>query len=216
MPSPGSSDRSRASILALLSRDYFDHLCGSIIAEELRGVYAARPASGWYNDRRSRSNVTTFERSNLRQDLPQRPNRVGVGVWGRAAPAPTPLPPPPIDCKARGGAMESQSAALIAQIDQLAVPPGQLALWALGQAGFVIKGGGTIAYVDPYLSDSITAAGGPRRRFPSPLDPAAVRHAQVVFATHEHMDHDDPGTLRPLMAASPHATLVTSPQGRAL
>ena len=112
--------------------------------------------------------------------------------------------------------MESQSAALIAQIDQLAVPPGQLALWALGQAGFVIKGGGTIAYVDPYLSDSITAAGGPRRRFPSPLDPAAVRHAQVVFATHEHMDHVDPGTLRPLMAASPHATLVTSPQGRAL
>src|ERR671923_2005155 len=98
-----------------------------------------------------------------------------------------------------------RSAALIAQIEGLAVLPGQLALWSLGQAGFVIKGGATIAYIDPYLSDSIAEAGGPARRFPIPLDPAVVRHAQVVFATHEHMDHTDSPTLAPLMAASPRA-----------
>jgi L-ascorbate 6-phosphate lactonase len=107
-----------------------------------------------------------------------------------------------------------RSTALIAQIESLAVPPRQLALWALGQAGFVIKGGSTIAYIDPYLSNSIAATGGPRRRFPIPLDPAAVTHAQVVFATHEHMDHTDTHTLGPLMAASPRATLIASPQGR--
>jgi len=42
---------------------------------------------------------------------------------------------------------------LIAGIEQLVVPPRQLALWSLGQSGFVIKGSSTIAYIDPYLSD---------------------------------------------------------------
>jgi L-ascorbate 6-phosphate lactonase len=106
------------------------------------------------------------------------------------------------------------SAALIAQIDNLPVPPGQLALWSLGQSGFVIKGGATIAYIDPYLSDPPTASGGSARRFPVPLDPRAVSHAQIVFATHEHSDHADAATLGPLMAASARATLITSPQGR--
>jgi L-ascorbate metabolism protein UlaG (beta-lactamase superfamily) len=106
------------------------------------------------------------------------------------------------------------SAALIRQIDGLVVPQGQLALWAIGQAGFVIKGGATIAYIDPYLSDSIGDDGGPSRRFPLPLDPAQIAHAQVVFATHEHADHADGPTLGPLLAASPQALLVTSPQGR--
>ena len=108
------------------------------------------------------------------------------------------------------------SAALIAQIDSLTVPHGQLALWSLGQAGFVIKGGATIAYIDPYLSDRITASGASARRFPVPLDPRAVGHAQIVFATHEHSDHTDIATLGPLMAASARAMLVTSPQGREL
>jgi L-ascorbate 6-phosphate lactonase len=106
------------------------------------------------------------------------------------------------------------SAALIERIDHLTVPHGQLALWSLGQAGFVIKGGATIAYIDPYLSDPLTAAGESRRRFPVPLDPHAISHAQIVFATHEHSDHTDAATLGPLMAASPQATLITSPQGR--
>jgi L-ascorbate 6-phosphate lactonase len=105
------------------------------------------------------------------------------------------------------------SADLIEQIDRLQVPEGQLALWALGQSGFVIKGSQTIAYIDPYLSDSVAGTGGPSRRFPIPIDPAAISHAQVVFATHEHMDHADAPTVGPLLAASAGATLVTSPQG---
>lgn len=105
-------------------------------------------------------------------------------------------------------------AALLAQIEQLAVPPGQLALWALGQAGFAIKGSTTIVYIDPYLSHSIAEDGGPERRFPPPLDPATITHADVVFATHEHADHADRATLGPLLQASPTAVLVTSPQGR--
>jgi L-ascorbate metabolism protein UlaG (beta-lactamase superfamily) len=106
------------------------------------------------------------------------------------------------------------SAALIEQIDTLKVPHGQLALWSLGQAGFVIKGGATIAYIDPYLSDPLTDSGESRRRFPIPIEPSAITHAQIVFATHEHSDHADAATLGPLMAGSPQATLITTPQGR--
>ncbi len=111
---------------------------------------------------------------------------------------------------------QSTEAGLIAQIERLAVPPGQLALWSLGQAGFVIKGGDTIAYIDPYLSDAIAASGGSARRFPIPIDPGAIQHADVVFVTHEHRDHADGPTLGPLLAASPQATLVTSPQSRVI
>ena len=76
--------------------------------------------------------------------------------------------------------MDAQrSAAIIAQIDGLAVPRGQLALWSLGQAGFVIKGGATLAYIDPYLSDRVDAAGKSRRRFPPPLDASQIANAQV-------------------------------------
>jgi L-ascorbate 6-phosphate lactonase len=111
--------------------------------------------------------------------------------------------------------MDAQrSAALIAQIDGLVVPHGQLALWSLGQAGFAIKGGAAIVYIDPYLSDRVDAGGKSRRRFPAPLDPLQVGHAQVVFTTHEHGDHTDALTLGPLMAASPHAVLICSPQSR--
>lgn len=110
--------------------------------------------------------------------------------------------------------MESARSALIAQVDRLVVPHGQLALWALGQAGFIIKGGDVVAYIDPYLSNSIADVGGPARRFPPPVLPGDVHHAQYVFATHEHTDHADATTLKPLMAASPQAVLITSPQGR--
>lgn len=104
---------------------------------------------------------------------------------------------------------------LLAQIDRLRVPEGQLALWSLGQAGFVLKGGDTIAYIDPYLSDSLAGLGA-LRRFPPPLDPAAAAHAQVVFATHEHGDHADAETLGPLLRASARAQLVTTPQAAAV
>src|SRR4029078_13338621 len=98
--------------------------------------------------------------------------------------------------------MDAQhSAALIAQIDNLVVPHGQLGLWSLGQAGFVLKGGATLVYIDPYLSDRVAASGTSAPRFPPALDPAQITHAQAVFTTHEHGDHNDPLTLGPLLAA---------------
>lgn len=99
---------------------------------------------------------------------------------------------------------------IVAQIEGLQVPFGQIALWSLGQSGYVLKAGNTIACIDPYLSGERTT-----RRFAPPLAPADIM-AEVVFATHEHLDHTDPWTLTRLMAASPSATLIASSQGRAI
>lgn len=102
---------------------------------------------------------------------------------------------------------------LIQQINALPVSPGSLALWALGQSGFVIKGGDTVVYIDPYLSGHLgevgrTASGRRPRQFPPPLSPGEATNAQWVFCTHDHNDHTDPETLGPLARVSPRARFV--------
>jgi len=108
---------------------------------------------------------------------------------------------------------------LAQQINTLPVPPGSLALWALGQSGFVIKGGDTVVYIDPYLSSAVDEAGyAPPgtfpRQFPPPLLPEDATNAQWVFCTHEHADHTDPKTLGPLAQASPQARFIGPANGR--
>lgn len=101
---------------------------------------------------------------------------------------------------------------LIEQIHTLAVPNGHLALWSLGQSGFVLKSGDTLLCIDPYLSDSVEKLPGPRRVFPAPLRADEMTQLTAVLATHEHLDHADPETLAPMLRASPRARLVTSRQ----
>ncbi|GAB3981365.1 MBL fold metallo-hydrolase [Actinoallomurus acanthiterrae] len=88
----------------------------------------------------------------------------------------------------------------------LRVPPGTVAICALGQAGFLVKGAsGTVVAIDPYLSDRLAEDSefGPpgrwARRFPPPFAPADL-DADVVVVTHEHADHFDPHTLAPALA----------------
>jgi L-ascorbate 6-phosphate lactonase len=104
-------------------------------------------------------------------------------------------------------------AALQAQIESISVPDGMLALWSLGQSGVVLKGGDTIAVIDPYLSDSVAQSGGPQRRFAPPIAPALLDMADIVFCTHEHIDHTDLATLEPLLEAAADAPVIVSKQG---
>jgi L-ascorbate metabolism protein UlaG (beta-lactamase superfamily) len=60
---------------------------------------------------------------------------------------------------------------------------GEVLLWWLGQAGFVLRGGGATLLVDPYL----TATGA--RRFPPPFPAADAAGVDAVLVTHEHGDH---------------------------
>ncbi|MBN9071654.1 MAG: MBL fold metallo-hydrolase [Rhizobiales bacterium] len=104
----------------------------------------------------------------------------------------------------------------------LARPPGcESRLWWLGQAGFVIEGGGRRAVIDAYLSDSLAekyrGAKFPHlRMMPAPVSPHEIAHVDLVLATHAHTDHLDPGTLPALMTANPGALLVAPRAARAV
>jgi L-ascorbate 6-phosphate lactonase len=104
--------------------------------------------------------------------------------------------------------LNHDSSTLVRQIERTVVAPGQLALWSLGQAGFILKGSETLICIDPYLS------GRDGRRIPIAFPPDSLPGLDIVFATHEHLDHADPQTLGPMLAAAAGATLITSPQGR--
>ncbi|MFB6153592.1 MAG: MBL fold metallo-hydrolase [Halodesulfurarchaeum sp.] len=66
--------------------------------------------------------------------------------------------------------------------------PDGLDLWYLGCNGIALKAAdGTTVFIDPYLG----TGDPPRtiRMIPVPFDPADVREADAVLATHEHTDH---------------------------
>jgi L-ascorbate metabolism protein UlaG (beta-lactamase superfamily) len=104
-------------------------------------------------------------------------------------------------------------AALLHEIDSTQPAPGQVAIWWLGQSGYAIKSASTFIYVDLYLSDHLTAkyaaTDKPHLRMTAaPLCGADITNAQLIFASHKHSDHLDPGTLPDLFRASPKARLV--------
>lgn len=81
---------------------------------------------------------------------------------------------------------------IAAEIKDTRVPDGSLAVWSLGQAGYVFKSSqGFVAYVDPYLGDSCNQLYGLERLIPPPLAASEVQ-ADFVLATHNHADHLDP------------------------
>lgn len=78
---------------------------------------------------------------------------------------------------------------------ELHLLPEELAVWWLGQAGYILKTDQDIVVIDPYLSDS--AAGGVpgfSRAVDIPLQPSELR-ADIFVITHDHLDHLDPDTL---------------------
>jgi len=92
----------------------------------------------------------------------------------------------------------------------------QVAIWALGQAGFIAQGRAKTVVFDPYLSDSIMLDALGPRQFPPPIDPSALRGVDVVFISHDHGDHLDPETLHPLLSASPKCHFAAPGRSRDL
>lgn len=104
----------------------------------------------------------------------------------------------------------------------LAKTPGQgFRLYWLGQAGFVVEGGGKRVVIDPYLSDSLAEKYRGKhfahiRMMPPPVTADEIPHVDAVLATHSHTDHLDPGTLPALFAANPQAMLIAPKSARAV
>ena len=93
-------------------------------------------------------------------------------------------------------------------------------LWWLGQSGFLVKHQDRHLLFDPYLSDSLTRkyadTDKPHVRMTELIvDPARLDFIDVVTSSHNHTDHLDGDTLRPLMRANPATKLVIPAANRA-
>src|SRR5207249_6229693 len=104
---------------------------------------------------------------------------------------------------------------VVEQVRGLDVPEGHLAVWALGQSGFLLKGGGHVVVIDPYLSNYVEEIapepkGAFARRVPIVARPEELDMVDLALSTHQHDDHCDPKTLIPLMQAAPRALVLTS------
>lgn len=93
-------------------------------------------------------------------------------------------------------------AALVAQINARPVPADALAIWWLGQQGYVIKGGSAVVYVDAFISEH------PRRLIPPLLEAEQLTNADLICGTHDHRDHIDRAAWPFMAAASPRARFV--------
>jgi L-ascorbate 6-phosphate lactonase len=104
-------------------------------------------------------------------------------------------------------------AALVNEIADTRPAPGTLAVWWLGQSGFLIKSRFGTLVIDPYLSEHLTTkyaeTNKPHIRMTrAPLRGAILTGVDLVLASHKHSDHLDPGTLPDLLNASAGAQLV--------
>ncbi len=85
---------------------------------------------------------------------------------------------------------------LIAQIDRAEVHAGEFALWHTGGAGYIVRTAATTIYIDPFCGPSLDEKW--QRLLPVPFDPHTVGKCDLILSTHEHADHCDPHTLRPM------------------
>lgn len=75
--------------------------------------------------------------------------------------------------------------------------PDGVSVWYLGCNAFVLRSPSTTVYIDPYFGE-----GDPPfvvRMIPVPIDPSAATACDVVFITHEHLDHMHPPSFTPLL-----------------
>lgn len=94
------------------------------------------------------------------------------------------------------------------------------AVWWLGQSGFLIKAPGGVLLFDPYLSDSLTkkyaATDKPHTRLSElVVEPGLLDMVDVVTSSHNHTDHLDAFTLKPLCEACEYLTVVVPEANRA-
>lgn len=88
-----------------------------------------------------------------------------------------------------------------------------LHLWWLGQSGFLLLWQGSFLLIDPYLSDSLTdkyaGTAKPHVRMTARVvAPERLDFVDVATSSHNHTDHLDGETLRPLLAVNPDLTMV--------
>ena len=112
-----------------------------------------------------------------------------------------------------------QDEAFLADVRSAQNQPDHLHLWWLGQSGYLVQWAGRHVLLDPYLSDSLTRkyAGTDKphvRISERVVAPERLDFVDVVTSSHNHTDHLDPETLRPLARANVGLRLVCARANR--
>lgn len=95
------------------------------------------------------------------------------------------------------------------QILETDIPDSQLALFYLGQVGFIIKFRGQYLLVDGYLTGTLyDPEKGWGRYYLPPILPEELDFIDAVFCSHDHLDHTDPGTIKGILSVNDHAKFV--------
>ena len=86
-------------------------------------------------------------------------------------------------------------------------------LWWLGQSGYLIKWKGNHLMIDPYLSDSLTLkysnTDKPHIRLSELIiAPERFNFIDLVTSSHNHTDHLDGETLKPLFKVNPNLRMI--------
>ena len=90
----------------------------------------------------------------------------------------------------------------IERLTNVGLSDGEAALSWFGQASFAARGGGTTILLDPFLSPYDGRLHDP------PLAPDECVGIDVVFCSHEHVDHLDVPSIDAIATASPGAVFV--------
>lgn len=96
---------------------------------------------------------------------------------------------------------------LIDEINDFRHKPG-FTIWWLGQSGYLIQWQHKRILIDPYLSDSLTrkyaSTDKPHTRISERvLAPELLREIDIVSSSHNHTDHLDGETLKPIFQNNP-------------
>jgi L-ascorbate metabolism protein UlaG (beta-lactamase superfamily) len=94
--------------------------------------------------------------------------------------------------------------ALLDEIAGTEPAAGSLALWHIGQSGFVVRAANATLVFDPFLAPSNERL---RRTWEPPFDATDLR-ADLVLCSHGHVDHLDPSAVTGLASANPQAKFV--------
>lgn len=109
--------------------------------------------------------------------------------------------------------------ALLADVAAARTDNREFHLWWLGQSGFLLQWQGRHLLMDPYLTDSLTSkyssTDKPHVRMTElVIDVRRLDFIDVVTSSHNHTDHLDGETLRPLLEANPDITVVVPAANR--
>ena len=109
---------------------------------------------------------------------------------------------------------------LVSDINAYAGDEHSFKIWWLAQSGFLIKWNGYQVLFDPYLSDSLSIkyanTDKPHTRVSElVIEPGLLHHIDIVTSSHNHTDHLDADTLKPILANNPDIKFVIPEANRA-